>query len=107
MSSNSNYLFRVGAEVLDTLFLFDVFIFFHVLYMLIFDRATYLSLPFKFILPERFRKSLWGLDVLLRLKIINVVSTLLYNFIEFFILLCSFLVISLLNKKICDLSDFI
>ena len=33
--------------------------------MLRFDKATYLPLPFKFILSERLSNSLWGSDALL------------------------------------------
>ena len=33
--------------------------------MLWFDKATYLSVLFKFFLPERLSNSLWGSDVLL------------------------------------------
>ena len=51
--------------------------------MLIFDKATYLSLLFKSILAERLSNSLWGSDVLLVLKLINIVLILFYKFIEF------------------------
>ena len=44
--------------------------------MLRFDKATYVSLLFKFILSERLSSSLWGSDVLLFLEFINMVSTL-------------------------------
>ena len=62
--------------------------------MLKFDKATYLSLLFKFILSERFSNSLSGSDVLLFSEFINIVSILPYNFIEFIMLLYTFLVIS-------------
>ena len=62
--------------------------------MLRFDRATYLSFLFKFIFSERFSNSLLGSDVLLFLEFINIVSILFCNFIEFTILLYTFLVIS-------------
>ena len=53
--------------------------------MLRFDKATYLSLLFKFILSERLSNSLWQSDVLL--------------FSEFIILLYTFLVISFARNK--------
>ena len=58
--------------------------------MLRLDKATYLSLLFKFIFPERLSNSLWGSDVLLFSEFINVVSILFYNVIEFIILLYVF-----------------
>ena len=54
----------------------------------------HLSLYFKFILCERLGSSMWGSDVLLFSELINIVSLLFYNFIEFIILLYTFLVIS-------------
>ena len=62
--------------------------------MLRFDKATYLSLLFKFILSERFSNSLWGSDVLVFSELINIVSTLFYNSFEMIIFLYTFLVIS-------------
>ena len=62
--------------------------------MLTFDKATHLSLFFKFILSERLSNSLSGSVVLLFLEFTNIVSILFYNFVEFIILLCTFLVIS-------------
>ena len=67
--------------------------------MLRFDKATYLSLLFKFILSERLSNSLWGSDVLLFSEFINIVSILFYNFIEFIILLYTFLVTSFSEYK--------
>ena len=58
--------------------------------MLRFDKATYLSLLFKFILLKRLSNSLQESDVLLFSELINVVSILSYKFIEFIILLHSF-----------------
>ena len=43
--------------------------------------------------------SLWGSDVLLSLEFINIISILFYNFIEFIILLYTFLVISFAQYK--------
>ena len=62
--------------------------------MLSFEKATYLSLLFKFILSERLSNSLRGSDILLFSEIINMVSILYYNFIEFIILLYTLLLIS-------------
>ena len=62
--------------------------------MLRFDKATYLSLLFKFILSERSSNSLCGSDVLLFEEFINIVSILFYNFIELIVLFYTFLVIS-------------
>ena len=61
--------------------------------MLRFDKATYLSLLFKFILSERLSNSLWGSYVLLFSEFITIVSIWFYNFVELIILLCTFLVI--------------
>ena len=67
--------------------------------MLRFDKATDLSLVFKFILPERLSNRLWGQDVSLFLKFINIVFLLFYNFIEFIMLLYTLLVISFAQYK--------
>ena len=68
--------------------------------MLRFDKATYLSLIFKFILSERLSNSVGGSDVLLFSEFINIVSILFYKFIEFSIFLYAFLVTSFpLYKK--------
>ena len=78
-----------------------LFIFFQVYYMLRFDGARYLSLLFKFILSERLSDSLWGSDVLLFSEFTNLASILFYNFIEFIILLYTFLVILFAQYKEC------
>ena len=62
--------------------------------MLRFDKGTYLSRLFKFILSARLSKSLWRSDVLLFSEFLNIVSLLFYNFFEF-IRLYNFLVIYL------------
>ena len=67
--------------------------------MLRFDKATYLSLLFKFSLSERLSNSVLGSDVLLFSESINIVSMLFYEFIEFIILLHTFLVISFVQCK--------
>ena len=67
--------------------------------MLRLDKTTYLSLPLRFILPERLHNSLGGSDVLLFSEFINMVSILYYNFIEFIRLLYTFLAISFGEQK--------
>ena len=62
--------------------------------MLGFDKATYLSHLFKFVLLVTLSNNLWRSDVSLFLELINILSILFYNFIEFMILLYTFLVIS-------------
>ena len=62
--------------------------------MLGFDKATYLSHLFKFVLLVTLSNNLWRSDVSLFLEFINILSILFYNFIEFMILLYTFLVIS-------------
>ena len=79
-SCNSKFLFHVGADNLNLLFLYDLFIFFHVCLMLRFDKATYLSLLFMSIVSKRLSDRLWGADLL--------------NFIELIILLYTVLLIS-------------
>ena len=76
--------------------------------MLIFDKATYLSLLFKSILAERLSNSLWGSDVLLVLKLINIVLILFYKFIEFIIYYTHFLITSfaLYKKDMISLISF-
>ena len=67
--------------------------------MVRFDKATYLTLLFNTILSESLSNSLRGSYVLLISEFINVASILFYNYIEFLILLYSFLVIFLLDTK--------
>ena len=67
--------------------------------MLRFDKETYLSPLFQFILSVRLSISLWGSDVSLFLVFINLVCFLIYDFIEFNILLYTFLVISFARYK--------
>ena len=67
--------------------------------MLRFDKATIVSLLFKFILSLRLTNSLWGLDVLLLPEFINIVFILYENCVEFIILLYNFLVISFARLK--------
>ena len=64
-----------------------------------FDKATYLSLLFKVILSERMSYNLRGSEVSLISEFINIVSILFYSFIEFIILLCTFLVIPFAQYK--------
>ena len=72
--------------------MYDFFIFFHVQHMLRFDKATFLSPRFEFILIVRSRINLWGSDILLFLELINNVVSILYC-IEFVTLLYNFLII--------------
>ena len=67
--------------------------------MVRFDKATYLTLLFNTILSESLSNSLRGSYVLLISEFINIASILFYNYIEFLILLYSFLVIFLLDTK--------
>ena len=67
--------------------------------MLRFDKATYLSFYFKFILSKRLSNNIWESDVLLVSEFIFIVSILVYNFIEFIILLYTFLAISFVRDK--------
>ena len=62
-SGNSNFSSQVGPDILDLLFLYDFFIFFHVQFMLRFDKVQYLSPLFKFILFARLSNSLQDSDV--------------------------------------------
>ena len=62
--------------------------------MLRFDKATYFSLRFKFILSERLSDSLLESDVLLFAEFMYIVSMMYYVFIQFIMFLYNFLVIS-------------
>ena len=62
--------------------------------MLRFDKATFLSLFFKFTSFERLGNNLSGSDVLLFSEFTNIVSILFYNFIKFIMLLHTFLLVS-------------
>ena len=64
-----------------------------------FHKAAYVTLPFKFILSIRLNNSLSRLNVPLFLELTNIVSVLFYNFIEFIILLYTFLVIYFSSYK--------
>ena len=74
--------------------------------MLRFDKATYSSLFFQFILSETLTISVWGSVVLLSFfffffEFINMVSIFVYSYIciEFIIKLDTFLVISFVRYK--------
>ena len=69
--------FHVGDDILNLLFLYDFFRFFHANHMLRFDKVTYLSLLFKFIFYARLSNNLRGSDVSLFLEFINIV----FNFV--------------------------
>ena len=72
----------------------DYSTFFHVYSILRFDKVTYLSLFFNSFLPEGSRNSLWVSGPLLFPGFINIEWFLFCNFIEFIILLHTFLTIS-------------
>ena len=79
--------------------------------MIRFDKATYLSLLFKFILSERLSISVGGSDILLFSEFIKYSMTLFYNFAQFIILLYTFSGISFVRCKdymVCliSFSDF-
>ena len=76
--------------------------------MLTFDNATYVSFLFKFILSLWLSNSLSGLTVPLFLEFRYIVSVVLYNFIEFIILLYTFLLtsVSLYNENMVWLISF-
>ena len=92
-----NQVIRIYHSTLELIFLIYcfcmTFIFLHVWHMLRFDKATYLSLPYKFTLSKRLINNLWGSDVLVFSEFINIVSIL------FIILFCTFLVISFPRNK--------
>ena len=74
--------------------------------MLRLDKATYLSLPFKFIFSKKLSNCLWGSDLLLFSEFIYIyisytytVSIPFYNFIEFIILFYTFLVTFFVGTK--------
>ena len=67
--------------------------------MIRFDKETYLSILFRFILSETLSNSLWESDVLLFLEFVNIVSILCYNFIEFIMLLYTILLISFVRYE--------
>ena len=67
--------------------------------MLRFDKATYSSLLYTFILSKRLISSLLGSDVLLFPEFISIVSILFSYFIELIILLYTFLVTSFSQGK--------
>ena len=67
--------------------------------MLNFDREKYLSPLFNFVLFAKLRNILCRSYVPLFLEFINIVSFLFYNFIEFIILLHTFLVTSFSRYK--------
>ena len=74
--------------------------------MLRFDKATYLSLHFKFILSVRLSSSLWESDVLLFLEFINILSILVLYLYWIHYLCIHFLLISLTLYKKCVICLF-
>ena len=67
--------------------------------MLRFYKATTLSFTFKFVFSKRFSNSLWGSSILSFSEFISIASLLIYNFIEFIILLNTLLVIAFAQYK--------
>ena len=95
-------------NLLNLLFLYDFFIFSHLLKILRFDKATYLSLLYKFILSERLSIRLCGSKLLLFFEFINIVSIFYYICIEFIILIVFFFsCFFCLIQRIYNLTDFI
>ena len=93
--------FKIYSIVLNLLLLYDFFKFFHIQQMLRFDKATYFSLFFKFIVSIRLNNILGGSDVSLFSELINIPSIPFYNSIEFVMLLYDFLVTSFSRYKEC------
>ena len=75
--------------------------------MLRFDKATYLSILFKFILSVRWSNSQRRSDFPLFLEFIHIVSILFYNFIDFIILLYIFLVTLYILFDVFYLASFV
>ena len=67
--------------------------------MLRFYKATTLSSTFKFVFSKRLSNSLWGSSILSFSEFISIASLLIYNFIEFIILLNTLLVIAFAQYK--------
>ena len=108
-SGNPKSSFHGGSDIWNLLFLY-VFVFYFSMESISwdwFDRATCWSLFLIFFFFEILSNSLQESDVLLFLEAIYMVSNLLYYFIEFTLLLHTFLVISFLIKTIYNLVDFI
>ena len=79
--------------------------------MLKVDKTTYLSLLLKFILFKYYfillSNNLWRSDFLLFLEFVDIVSILIFNFIEFIILLYTFFSNFFYSiQRIYDLPDF-
>lgn len=76
---NSNISFRFRKDILNLLFSYYFFIFFHVKYKLRFGKATYLSFLLKFILSENLSNNIGGSIVLLHSEFLNIASILFYK----------------------------
>ena len=84
-----NVLLHVGADSKIFIFVWLFYIFPFIFY----DKATCFSHLLKFIFSERFSNSLWGSEVLLFSKCINIVSNFVLYLYWIIVLLYTFLVI--------------
>ena len=84
-SSDLNLSFHVETDILN------LYIFFHVEQMLRFDKATYLSLSFKFISSVRLSYSLWWSDLAVSIFYNNCIKLikLLYTFLVILFAQCN------------------
>ena len=98
-SSNSISSFNVVAGILNLFFCMTYLHFSMYSKCQRFDKATYLSFLFKFILSIRLNNSLLGSVDPLFVEFINVVPTLSYSFMEFVIFSYIFLVNSFSQCK--------
>ena len=100
-------IIQIFHSASELIFLFFIFLFLHVFFKILpcIVNAKILWILFKSILSEKMSTSLWGSDVLLFSEFINIVSILFYMFIEFILLLYTFLVISFARYRF-HLADF-
>ena len=78
LCGNSSLSFHVGADILNLLLLFELFMFFHVLQVLRFHKTMLFSPLRKFILSVRLSIKTCGLEVLMFSEFINMVSILYF-----------------------------
>ena len=93
-SNHWNLLFDVGGDISSLMFWYYFFIFFHLGENVRFDKATYLSSIFQFILSERLNISLCVSAFMLILESIIKASIFYYKCTEFIIFLYTFLTFS-------------
>ena len=77
----------------------DIFIFFHLQYIIRFHKVTSFSLLFKFILSARLSNSVLGSDILLSSEFMNTEPIFSNTFIEFYILLIENFLLNILTIK--------